>query len=288
MFKKNFSKLFRTLSNKSYLNESPRDFPEGLKYFRDATLNIYEQGLEEWQKKNPNAIWANYMAFLSTGWYQDGLMAWRNMSWRSKSKFRNIYDNTVNDIGSNYMIEWRTHTLLWFAASVNGVDGDFVEFGTGKGWMATAIANANILDNQNKRMFLFDTFQPEKVDPLSGSRIGFTDPHYAHTTQDVSEKIYSNQRFEMVVGDVYETLIGALELLQSISFAHFDLNAAQVEEYCFKLIYSKLTSRSIIVLDDYGFVDLKPQQETWDRLALTYNFDILTLPTGQGIIQITK
>jgi hypothetical protein len=262
-------------------------YPEGVDYFRDATFIMYKEGLEEWQHitSTNSHTWANYMAFLSTGWYQDGLMAWRNTAWRNKKEFKSVYKEVTQSIGVDFKIEWRTHVLLYFANLAKETPGVFIEFGTGKGWMATAITASGILEVSNKTMYLFDTFEPEKVDHSSGKRNSSeTDPHYATNISSISPILLSDERVFCVVGDVRQTLHSQLMLLEDIAFVHFDLNSANIEEVCFRLVYPKLRKGCVIVLDDYGFVNLEMQQVTWDNLALEFNFSILSLPTGQGII----
>jgi len=261
-------------------------YPEGVDYFRDATFVMYKEGLEEWQQTdgaNSNT-WANYMAFLATGWYQDGLMAWRNTAWRNKKEFKIVYNEVIKNVGSDFKIEWRTHVLLYFADFAKETPGVFIEFGTGKGWMATAISTSGILDESDKTMYLFDTFEPEKVDHSSGTRYSTeTDPHYATNVDSISPVLLSDKRIICVVGDVNQTLPPQLILFEDIAFVHFDLNSAKIEEFCFRTIYPKLRKGCVIVLDDYGFVNLEKQQVIWDNLAIEFNFSILSLPTGQGI-----
>ena len=264
-------------------------YSQGVDYFSDVTYSMYKDGLEEWQKiEGANSLtWANYMAFISTGWYQDGLMAWRNTAWRNKTQFNMIYKEVVRNIGSDYKIEWRTHVLLYFANQAKETPGVFIEFGTGKGWMATAISVSGILEESNKTMSLFDTFSPEKVDHVSGTRhFAETDPHYAVNEDSISPLLLRNERIFCVVGDVRETLHANLESFEEIAFIHFDLNSAKIEEFCFREIYHKLRKGCVIVLDDYGFVNLEVQQVTWDALSEEFNFSILSLPTGQGIIRL--
>ena len=266
---------------------SENRYPEGVDYFRDATFSMYKEGLEEWQRieRRGSLTWPNYMAFISTGWYQDGLMAWRNTAWRNEAEFRNIYEEVVRNVGSDFKIEWRTHVLLYFARLAKETSGVFIEFGTGKGWMATAITSSGLLLESDKKMYLFDTFVPEKVDQSSGTRLsGETDPHYAVDPESISPLLLSDDRIFCVVGDVRDTLLPNLMLLESVAFIHFDLNSADIEEFCFRAIYQKLQKGSVIVLDDYGFVNLKAQQVTWDKLSVEFDFSILSLPTGQGII----
>lgn len=262
-------------------------YPEGVDYFRDATYSMYKEGLEEWQKiEGPGLLtWPNYMAFISTGWYQDGLMAWRNTAWRNEPDFRNIYKEVVRNVGSDFKIEWRTHVLLYFARLAKETSGAFLEFGTGKGWMATAIASSGLLIESDKKMYLFDTFAPEKVDKSSGSRrSGETDPHYAIDQDSISPLLLSDDRIFCVIGDVRETLIPTLALFSDIAFIHFDLNSADMEEFCFRAVYPKLRKGCVIVLDDYGFLNLEAQQVTWDKLSEEFDFSILSLPSGQGVI----
>jgi hypothetical protein len=264
-------------------------YPEGVDYFRDATYSMYNEGLEEWQKnEGPDSLtWPNYMAFISTGWYQDGLMAWRNTAWRKEADFRKIYEEVVRNVGSDFNIEWRTHVLLYFARLAKETSGAFVEFGTGKGWMATAIASSGLLHESDKKMYLFDTFAPEKVDQSSGTRLsGETDPHYAIDPDSISPLLLSDDRIFCVVGDVRETLLPNLMCLKEVAFVHFDLNSADMEELCFRAVFPKLQRGCVIVLDDYGFINLEAQQVTWDKLSAEFEFSILSLPTGQGIIQL--
>jgi hypothetical protein len=269
--------------------DSDNRYPEGIEYFRDATFSMYKEGLEEWQRtEGPNSLtWPNYMAFLSSGWYQDGLMAWRNTAWRDKAEFKNIYENVVRNIGSDFKIEWRTHVLLYFAGLTKETSGVFIEFGTGKGWMATAIAASGLLHEADKKMYLFDTFAPEKVDQSSGTRLpGVTDPHYAIDPDSISPLLLNDDRIICVVGDVRETLVPNLMRFQDVAFVHFDMNSSAAEEFCFRTIYPNLKKGCIIVLDDYAFVNLEAQQAAWDKLSDEFCFSILSLPTGQGIILI--
>ena len=262
-------------------------YPEGVDYFRDATYTMYKEGLEEWQQiEGPASLtWPNYMAFISSGWYQDGLMAWRNTAWRNAAEFRNIYEEVVRNVGSDFKIEWRTHVLLYFARLAKETSGAFIEFGTGKGWMATAIGSSGLLHESDKKMFLFDTFAPEKVDQSSGTRLfGETDPHYAIDPNSISPMLLSDDRIFCVVGDVRETLLPNLMFLKEVAFVHFDLNSADMEEFCFRTIYPELQKGCVIVLDDYGFINLEAQQVVWDKLSQEFGFSILSLPTGQGII----
>lgn len=150
--------------------------------------------------------------------------------------------------------------------------------------MATAISTSGILDESDKTMYLFDTFEPEKVDHSSGTRYSTeTDPHYATNVDSISPVLLSDKRIICVVGDVNQTLPPQLILFEDIAFVHFDLNSAKIEEFCFRTIYPKLRKGCVIVLDDYGFVNLEKQQVIWDNLAIEFNFSILSLPTGQGI-----
>jgi hypothetical protein len=72
--------------------------------------------------------------------------------------------------------------------------------------------------------------------------------------------------------------------LEVVAFVHFDLNSANMEELCFRAVFPKLRKGSVIVLDDYGFINLEAQQITWDKLSEEFGFSILSLPTGQGVI----
>ena len=64
-----------------------------------------------------------------------------------------------------------------------------------------------------------------------------------------------------------------------------DMNNAFAEMEAIKFFWDKIVNYGIVLLDDYATHDgFKEQKISWDKFAKDKNFEILTLPTGQGLI----
>jgi hypothetical protein len=77
--------------------------------------------------------------------------------------------------------------------------------------------------------------------------------------------------------------------LKNIRFLHIDLNCAEPEVQSLRHLWPYISDNAIILLDDYAFYGHKMQQLAMDELSIQLQFEILNLPTGQGlIIKTTK
>lgn len=276
--------------NTKLLITSEDEFPEGLAQFKTATWETYKAASGSYGLTSPsdNSIpktWANYAAFLNQAWYEDGLIAWKNLAWRSEKSFQTAYASSKNQTGVDYHISWRTHIALWAAELASTTSGNFVELGTGRGWMATAILSSGVVNDEVK-FFLFDTFEINDVDSQSGNRLSSQSPVYAESPATLDTLIKQFPNVVPVVGDVMDTVELNLSVIQKIAFLHVDLNAAKPEEDSFRKLFPLLGSGSVVLLDDYGFLGLEAQRDTWDRLAKEFSFNIMSLPTGQGLFII--
>lgn len=63
------------------------------------------------------------------------------------------------------------------------------------------------------------------------------------------------------------------------------MNNAKAEISAIEYLWDKLVSGGVVVLDDYAYgEDFRAQKEAWDRFSVDNGFEILSLPTGQGLI----
>jgi hypothetical protein len=62
------------------------------------------------------------------------------------------------------------------------------------------------------------------------------------------------------------------------------MNCVAPEIAAAKFFWPNLVAGGIIILDDYGFSAHHLQKEAFDQLAREWNVEILSLPTGQGLI----
>jgi hypothetical protein len=70
----------------------------------------------------------------------------------------------------------------------------------------------------------------------------------------------------------------------SISFLHVDLNSKDTEEACLNHLVSQFEAGTVILFDDYGGPFGSDQAEMHDHFAENHGKEILSLPTGQGLL----
>ena len=71
--------------------------------------------------------------------------------------------------------------------------------------------------------------------------------------------------------------------VEKISFLHIDLNAPKPEIAALSLLWDRLVKGGILLLDDYGASNRKDQHGAMNNFALKYSFEILQMPSDQGL-----
>jgi hypothetical protein len=180
-------------------------------------------------------------------------------------------------------LHWRAHQAIWCASHCLEVEGDFVECGTGRGLMMTAVLKS--LPNwseTDKRMLLFDTFSPYGIDAITGKNTkeqGIRGT-YASSLDDVKQNFSEWDRIEFIEGFLPESLTHVH--IGKISFLHIDLNHAPAEVAVIQKLWPLVQKGGIMLLDDYAQV--LEQNLAMNKLAEELRFDILTTASGQGIV----
>ena len=215
----------------------------------------------------------------------DGMATIAIPSFLNRSEFVSAYfrmrvaSRAVVDPG----LQWRVHQAMWCAANCMKIDGDFVECGTGKGLMMSAVLDS--LPNWNtseKRLLLFDTFSPFGIDPSSGKNL---EEHgvrgtYASNIEDVAQNFSEWQRVELIQGFLPGTLPQGQ--IEKIAFLHVDLNHAPAEVAVVRELWPNIQTGGIMLLDDYAQV--QQQNDAMNQLSQELSFEILTTASGQGIV----
>jgi O-methyltransferase len=214
----------------------------------------------------------------------DGVATRHNDGFRRTPAFERALARAVRASGWDFGIPYRVHQALWCARLARRVGGDFVELGTGRGFMMSAVlADYPDWAQDGRTLHLFDTFlstYPDKhgVQRPDGSAL----PHYATSIEDVRANFSEWPRVELHQGDVLETLPKAG--LGPVAFAHIDLNYSPPEVFGLRYLWPLIPKGGVVLLDDYAQANHVPQYEPMNRLAEELGFDILSTPTGQGII----
>jgi len=126
--------------------------------------------------------------------------------------------------------------------------GDFVELGTGRGFSMIAVGESvKISSDRRKVIWCFDVFSKPESSGLGIRKFGDT---YATDLQTVRQSFRTLHGVRFIEGDVRETLL--CEGPDEISLLHVDLNDPSTESWAIRLLWSKIVTGGIIVLDDYA------------------------------------
>jgi hypothetical protein len=211
---------------------------------------------------------------------RDGLRTAHNHSFVDAPDFQRAYWRGVQAAGWDYEIQWRVHVILWAAAAARIVPGAFVECGTGRGFMASAICER--LSWDRRPFYLFDTFQPGTVAPGSDRRRPTPSPYYARDPDSVRENFREWAGVRLVVGIVPDSLAGVD--VGPVAFLHVDMNDPAPEAAALRHFWPSLSPGAVVVLDDYAYQGFEASQRSADVVASELGVSILSLPTGQGLM----
>ncbi len=219
---------------------------------------------------------------------QDGLVTNHVCHFMTDSKFQESYRLAINHPSLNNYIKmhWRVYVACWAASKASTLEGDFVECGVDRGVLARAIVHYVDFINLKKFFYLFDTYEGIPLEIVSEEEKGFTNiqnRRYDNTYDIVKERFQDFHNVHLVKGKVPETL--SLVNIDKISYLSLDMNNANPEIAAAEFFWEKLVSGGVIVLDDYAYGEIyRVQRREFDKFALKKQVQVLTLPTGQGLI----
>ncbi len=223
---------------------------------------------------------------------QDGLATQHNADFISDPSFREAYNAGIENANSNTRIEWRVHIALWCATQAIGLPGDFVECGVHTGILSGAVMTwLDFARHAPRRFYLFDTWSGIPVQQVSEAekRFGILEMNrkYQHGDSRFSEaqlKFSQWPNAVLIRGRVPESL-SALNDSARIAYASIDLNVAEAEMGAIDVIWPKMVSGGLVLIDDYGWASHANQKRAWDEWAHRTGVMILTLPTGQALLR---
>ena len=139
----------------------------------------------------------------------------------------------------------------------NDVPGDFFDIGCWTGTVSLFAATFFKLNNINKKIYLFDTFeghlpkQRTEKDSTWGSDL---QPFYNVNIEEINKafEIVGYNNYEIVKGDIFNTLPGYKT--HSISFASLDLNYYTPTKFALEFLHSN-NFKGVIFEDDYENIE---------------------------------
>jgi len=153
----------------------------------------------------------------------------------------------------------------------NEIPGDIVECGVWKGGSMMAVAKTLLdLDNQEKELYLFDTYEgmtePKKIDISNGNinaikefdntKIDTDSSTWCRAViDDVKSNIFSvgyeKTKIHFIKGKVEETL--PTDQIKNISILRLDTDWYESTKHELIHLFPKISKGGVVIIDDYGF-----------------------------------
>jgi O-methyltransferase len=230
---------------------------------------------------------ANFLLFVRRFrniYFKDGMLTICNSDFLRDKRFMRAY-TAARQTGSfeNWEVPWRIHVLTWAASQVQHLDGDFVECGTDRGGTAMAVIKYVEWPLKDKNFYLLDTFSgldEDEARETESSVISYMNYDDAYEICKANFRDYSN--IVLVRGTIPKTLPTVSS--RKVCYLHIDLNAAEPEAATLRYFWPKLVTGAMVIFDDYGWPLHIEQKREIDRIIHEFGAQILTLPTGQGLI----
>lgn len=211
----------------------------------------------------------------------DGMKLWdKNLKSLADPRFVEAYNRSSDPA---VPIQFRAYVCCWAAAQAAKFEGDFVECGVNEGWLSLTICNFLSLNTTGKFFYLFDTFNGIPKEQIADSEAARAALHHYPDCFELAKRNFAPfPKAKLVRGKIPDTLSDVL--IEKVSYLSIDMNIEKPERDAIEFFWPKLVSGGIVVLDDYAFGGYEKQHDSMDEFANRVGANILTLPTGQGII----
>ncbi|HEV3332302.1 MAG TPA: TylF/MycF/NovP-related O-methyltransferase [Bryobacteraceae bacterium] len=224
---------------------------------------------------------------------QDGLFTVHNADFRRDPQFRKAYTRGIQaSWGVDPGMEWRVHVALWAAATALRSPGDFVECGVNAGFVSSAIMHCLDWAGVPRKFYLIDTFSGPVVEQFSAEELkqgkaGLTKEllergSYVTDVKRVRANFAEWPNAVIVRGPVPE-ILATLEIPR-VAFLHIDMNSAYPECAALMHFWPRLSPGALVLFDDYANHEHRYQKEKIDETVRELRAEVLSLPTGQGLV----
>lgn len=218
----------------------------------------------------------------------DGMqLVGKSLAWAKDADFARAYaaGMATGHRYGNIRIDWRVHVACWAASHARRLAGDFVECGVNTGILSVAVCTHLDFNSLDKDFWLFDTFEGSPVEQMSPGEVAprvRENARWYGSCYDLARRNFAPwPRARLIRGRVPETLAGGPE---RVCYLSIDMNLVEPEIAAIEHFWPRLSPGAPIILDDYGRTHFALQREAMDRFAERERVNILTLPTGQGLL----
>jgi len=221
----------------------------------------------------------------------DGLATVHDASFLADPRFREAYRRGAYSghricPPEQLNIEWRVYVCCWAAMHAARLPGDCAECGVSTGVVSLAVCHYVAFEKLQKTFWLFDTFggiPEEQVSdaerPLAQSK---NRRHYFDSYDLVKDNFSAYPNVRLVRGKLPEVLDAAAP--GALAYLHIDMNIAYPEVEASRRLWDRMTRGGVVVYDDYAAPAHAEQKRALDAFAAERGVEILSLPTGQGLL----
>jgi O-methyltransferase len=180
------------------------------------------------------------------------------------------------------------YTLVHFLDECLALEGDVVECGVWRGGSAKLLRDIVIERDCGKHLYLFDSFEGmEEVDAADRHQVGdFQDTSLEYVQGFVAGTSTPGPDPKGTAifcqGWIPRSFAG-LEQLR-LCFAHIDLDLYQSVLDALEFIYPRLSSRGVIIFDDYGFASCPGARKAVDEFFHDKPEKPFVLGTAQAVV----
>ncbi len=249
-----------------------------------------------WLRKHLNSFICRlgYVPFDAGRFYaEDGLFSVHNDEFRRDPAFVAAYQRGVQSShGIDPALRWRIHIALWAARLALKAPGDYVECGVNAGMVSSAILHDLNWSALPRQYFLIDTFAGPVLDQFSAEErqsgwVALVEERVAAgayvTDIDRVRATFAEWPNAIVVQGTVPEILPSIGPRQ-IAFLHLDLNCAAPEVAALEYFWSQMAPGAVVLMDDYAHHGVEEQKKAIDRWADRIQVEVLSLPTGQGLI----
>jgi hypothetical protein len=225
----------------------------------------------------------------------DGLKTWsKNISFLTDPRFQEAYRRGFNsghafyraDGSPIHSIEWRVAVTSWAAVHGSKLEGDLVECGVNTGVHSLAICHYLDFNLLGKKFYLFDTYcgMPEEQmsDYERPIHKGRNERLYPECYEIAKKNFAPFPKAILVRGKIPDTLNSIA--IGKVCYLSIDMNIAYPEKCALEHFWPKLSAGAVVVFDDYAWRGAEEQKAAHDTFATAHGVEILTIPTGQGLL----
>ena len=219
---------------------------------------------------------------------QDKLYTFHNHDFMTDPAFVRAYQRGVLAADDDYHWHWRVHVGRWAASGAAKLAGDFVECGVNRGFLASAIMEHLQRDGLGKTFYLMDTFSGIDArfitaEERAGGILERNRSEFYTTSLDTVQKNFAEwEKVQIIAGAIPETL--AAVTAERIAYLHLDMNCTPPEVAAFEHFWHRLVPGAFVLLNDCAYKGFEPQKIAMDGAARAVDVQIMSLPTGQGLM----